>query len=242
MLFFAVDAATCAANFQVNDDGRLVPVGVGNNFTDGLTGLWGGTVDVFGDGSFIPAWGIPIEALGFAGTTDTTDILKIGSAVPDFNLGVSQTLRWKGVSLYTLFDAQIGGDIYNQTRQWNLREDRAEQVDQRGKAQGNWKPLAYYSKLYRTNDVNSEFVESGTYLKLRELALRYTFGSSQLEGILGGAVKRISVALVARNLITWTGYSGFDPEVGRGQAALLRFDNFGYPNFRTVGGSVELEF
>jgi TonB-dependent SusC/RagA subfamily outer membrane receptor len=244
MAWRGVPAAECAANFQVNDEGYLVAVGGGNAFTDGIAKLlWGTTVTTANGASF--NWGEPIKALEFAANgRDTTDIVKIGRATPDFNLGISQTFRYKGISLYTLFDAQIGGDIYNQTRQWNMSEDRSFRSDQRGVAEGLLKPVNYWKVLYATLDPNSELVEDGTYLKIREVALRYTFGRSALGGLLNGAFKRISIAFIGRNLHTFTGYTGFDPEVGLGrdQAATLRFDAFTYPNVRSFSGSFEVEF
>ena len=93
------------------------------------------------------------------------------------------------------------------------------------------------------SQINSHFVEDATYLKLREVSLRYTFNRSQLEGIAGGFFKRVTLSLIGRNLKTWTDYSGFDPEVSTaGDAGIYRYDGFGYPNYRSFTGSIELEF
>ena len=66
-----------------------------------------------------------------------------------------------------------------------MSEDRSFRSDQRGVAEGLLKPINYWKVLYATLDPNSELVEDGTYVKIREVALRYTFASSQLEGVLG---------------------------------------------------------
>ncbi|MFQ6115649.1 MAG: hypothetical protein ACE5NG_16435, partial [bacterium] len=105
----------------------------------------------------------------------------------------------------------------------------------------------YYATLYDINAVNSHFVEDGTYLKLRELRLSYTFDRKALSGFFGGVLNKLTIGFVGRNLLTFTGYKGYDPEVGiiyseLGSAALSRFDQFGYPNFRTLSGVVEFEF
>jgi hypothetical protein len=52
-------------------------------------------------------------------------------------------------------------------------------------------------------------------------------------------VRGLSVSLIGRNLWTSTDYSGYDPEVG---SATLRLDDFIYPRFRTVTGSVTIEY
>ncbi len=235
--------------FDMNDDGYLVAVGSGNVWTDGIDkNLYGRMIEIDGT-PFV--FGMPIKAQEERSTVqpdnsvviDTTNFLRVGATQPDFNFGFGQTFRYKGFSIYTLFDAQIGGDIYNNTAQWPLRELNAQSVDQAGKVENTKKPTAYYTILYDVNAVNSHFVEDGTYLKFRELALRYSFNEDQLSGLFGGFMSRVSLALIGRNVHTWTGYPGYDPEVSTsGDAAIYRFDGFGYPNFRTWTGSVEIEF
>ena len=87
-------------------------------------------------------------------------------------------------------------------------------------------------------------MEDATYLKFRELSVRYSIGQRSLRNLFGGFMNRITLALVGRNLMTWTDYSGFDPEVGAGgsNAAIDRTDFFNYPNYRTFTGSIEIEF
>ncbi len=236
-------------NFDVNDEGFLVAVGTGNQFTDGIgKSFYGSKIDI--DGTTF-TWGYPIRSNGITVTTlpdgtvftDTTQFLQIGRSTPDFNFGVGNTVRYKGFSLYTLFDAQIGGDVYNNTRQWPHREFNAFEVDQLGKTDNLKKPLDYYATLYNVNATNSRFVEDATYLKFRELSFRYSFNRGQLEGIANGLFNRISLSLVGRNIKTWTGYKGYDPEVAEGgDQGVFRFDGFEYPNFKTWTGSVEIEF
>ena len=239
--------------FQKNDDGYLVPVGSGNSWRDGISkNLWGTQVDVDGDGEGDLDWGLPFAYED----ADGNEVVKIGDVVPDFNLGFNTTFRWKGITLYALLDAQVGGDIYNNTRQWAYRELRHKDVDQTGKSDGEKKPIDYYNRLYYVNAVNSEFVESGTYLKLRELSLRYSLDRAQLRNLFGKQVAnifyRITFGIIGRNLLTFTNYSGFDPEVGintvrdfttnnQSDATLLRIDSYRYPQFRTFTGFLEVE-
>lgn len=220
-------------HFQRNDDGYFVPVGVGGSWRDGN---WGETVTL-PDGTAL-AWGIPIRQVNEEGQ----NFVKLGNALPDFSMSFSTNFRYRNFTLFALLDAQIGGEIYNQTRQWAYRDLMHFDQDQRGKSDARKKPIAYYEVLYAQNQTSGHFVEDGTYLKLREVALRYSFDSSQLQPIFGNAVNRINLSLIGRNLLTFTNYSGFDPEVGRESATVLRFDSFDYPNFRTVTGSIEFQF
>ena len=231
--------------WQMNDGGYLVPVGPGNAWTDGITKkLWGTNVVMTGaDGkTYTFSWGMPFKYT----EEDGNDFVKLGSSIPDFNLAFNTTFRYKGLTAYVLFDAQIGGQIYNLTRQWAYRDLMSGENDEIGKGDDTKKPLAYYSTLYATNLTNGHFVEDGDYLKLRELSFRYTFDRGDLAPIFGGWVSRVTVGVIGRNLVTWTEYKGYDPEVGNSsggnEATVYRFDGYYYPNYRTFTGSIEIEF
>lgn len=228
--------------FDINDDGYLVPVGEGNTYKDGLAkDLWGTYVDLDGDGSGDLKWGLPVKYV----TEEDGDFHKVGSVIPDFNLGFNSTFRWKGFKAYILLGAQIGGDIYNETRQWPYRELRHGDCDQSGKSDELKKPYDYYAELYNVNANCNHFVEDGTYVKLRELSLQYTFDRAHL-GFLSPVFHRITLGVIGRNLLTFTDYSGWDPEIGQSQdntgADQYRVDNFNYPKFRTITGILEIEF
>ena len=239
--------------FQVNDDGYLVPVGNGNTWqsgpgADGKVGtdddLWGTKVVVGTDANGNPIkmdFGMPVKYKYLEGD-QVKSFVKIGHVLPDFISNFSSTLRWKGFTFYALFSAVVGGDIYNGTRQWSYRELRHKNVDQYGKPEGKKKPIAYYSKLYDTNKTNKEFVENGTYLKLRELSIYYRFNRNALlsfaGGYLGQVFQGLTLGFIGRNVFTLTGYSGFDPEVGNAE---YRVDNFVYPHFRQFTFYVQVE-
>ena len=224
--------------FDVNDDGYDVYVGAGNSYEDGISdNLWGTTGSLNGNSY---KWGMPIADK----TEDGSTFQKIGSVVPDFNLGFNTTFNYKGFSAYMVWDAQIGGDIYNATRQWPYRDNLSGDIDQQGKAEANKKPIQYYATLYNTNAVNSHFVEDGSYLKLRELSLDYTLGSETLSNLFGGGsagsfLREVSFGVTGRNLVTITGYSGYDPDV---LSDGFRIDNFSYPVYRTITGKLEFKF
>ena len=233
--------------FAVNDDGYLVAVGAGNNAEsgpggDGVVGtdddLWGSTVDA-GDGTML-RWGIPLK---YFDEVEDTDQVEIGRTLPDFNLGFNTNVRYKGVSLYMLWGAQIGGDVYNFTKQWSYRDGRAADQDQGHKPEQLKKSTTYYEVLYDATGRNSHFVEDGTYLKLREVSLGYTFNRRQLQKYVGNALHSVSISVIGRNLLTFTDYTGFDPEVGSNpDPTLYRVDDFNYPPFRTVRGKLEIQF
>ena len=84
------------------------------------------------------------------------------------------------------------------------------------------------------------------FVKLRELAVNYSFNQGQLRGLFGGFLNKVTVGIRGRNLITWADYRGYDPEVGvtggeSGSAVIAKVDAFQYPNFRTFTGVIEFE-
>jgi len=242
---FSRDANTLPANWQQYSDyfqrdvnGYMVAVGSGGSLANAN---WGTSVEL-PDGSMVP-WGMPVRYVDEEGE----DFHRLGNALPDFSMSFSTNFRYKNLTLFAMFDSQIGGEIYNQTRQWAYRDNLHPDQDQRGAAEP--KPMSYFETLYAQNNSSSHFVEDGSYVKLRELAVRYSFDFQQLRPIFGDALNRVTLSLIGRNLLTFTDYSGYDPEVGGsaqttagGDETIFRFDAFNYPNFRTISGSIEIQF
>jgi hypothetical protein len=228
-------ASANAAEFAVNDEGLLVWVGPGRTYTEGETSqLWGTTSPVIGGATY--QWGMPIT---LRDATGSAAVVKIGDGNADFRLGMSNTVTWKNWSLYGLVDMQRGGQIYNQTNQRMYQWGRSADVDQAGKAQELKKPVEYYIALYAANDPTDYFVEDASYVKLREMSLRYRFGNRMLRTISRFGASGASVALIGRNLLTMTDYKGYDPDVG---GTIVRQDSFDYPRYRTITGSFEITF
>ena len=218
--------------FQVNDDGLLVAVGTGNDYTDGL---WGTNVVV---GGVTYPWGHRIIRQD---STGQPAVVKIGSGNPDFHWGVTNRFEWRGIQLFALVDAQVGGDIYNQTNQRMYQYWRSADVDQVGKPEELKKPTEYYTALYNGNIIADWFVEDASYVKLREVSVRYAVPQSVMARIPVGRAIGASVSIIGRNLMTWTDYSGYDPEVG---TVINRLDSYdgGYPQSRTFTGVLTLQF
>jgi TonB-linked SusC/RagA family outer membrane protein len=231
--------------YAVNDDGWLVWIGANGSFENPQ---WGssGTVD-----GVTRLWGAP-----FAGecddhiTGERTNFCAVGKGLPDYKIGLSSNLTWRGLTVYGLLDSWQGFNVHNQPLIWTIFKQLGGILDQTGKPEHLQKPIGYYDAIYAINILSptSFTVEDGSFVKLRELSVRYRFGADQLSRLPAlSNFSGLTFSLIGRNLYTWTNYRGYDPEVGRdggsvGSAALARVEGHQYPPFRTWTLGVELNF
>ena len=182
----------------------------------------------------------PIKYIDATGT----DQFKIGDVNPDFSFGLANNFRVFGFGIYALVDGQKGGQVYNFTKQWMFQDFRHADEDQTGKPADQKIALPFYSSgLYNGLVASDYFVESGSYAKLRELSVSYELGARALDRMgMAKYANSIKLALIGRNLHTWTNYDGFDPDVTAGNDFNFRIDGFRYPQFRTFTGQVTLGF
>ncbi len=184
----------------------------------------------------------------------------IGDITPDFRAAINTTLKYKNFSFYTLFDWKQGGDIYNRTNQWLYRDTR------HAVSANSQVPASFYAGLYNTGNPSSGFVEDGSFVKLRELSLYYTLDGENM-GNIGNFIESMRIGFIGRNLITWTDYTGFDPEITNqaeasrsdltsrdtnglgndvntpgGDPNVFKVDNFPYPTTKSYSFSVQLNF
>ncbi|HLG39249.1 MAG TPA: SusC/RagA family TonB-linked outer membrane protein [Chitinophagaceae bacterium] len=163
----------------------------------------------------------------------------IGNGNPDFTMGISNTINFKGFQLYFLVDIKKGGDVYNRKSQWLTRDNRNGIEDMANVAAAQKKTLDYFQGFYDVNTNNKYWVEDAGYIKLREVALGYVLPKSALS-VFKGVVKGITARIIGRNLLTITDYSGYDPEVGSIRNPFDGTDR--YPNFRNLAFSLQLDF
>lgn len=205
------------SNYVVNSDGYVIPKG-----TEGTTAE------------------VPIKKRDEDGALWYG---KIGDSSPKFKIAMTNNFSYRGFGLYALLEWKNGGDIYNKSGQWLTRDDRHGMMDQYGKPDYLKKTLTYYKTFYDVNEFNAFWVEDGSYLKVREVALSYTITASALTGVMKGYIKGIKLSILGKNLYTLTKYSGYDPEVATTDGTqYFSYDFMGYPNYRSFAGSIELKF
>jgi hypothetical protein len=138
-----------------------------------------------------------------------------------------------------LLDAQVGGNVYNRTNQRMYQYFRSADTDQAGRDEDLKKTTDYYLTLYGANLINSRFVESGAYVKLRELSVRWRVPADYFGPLQSVGLDNLTIFAVGRNLFTFSDYKGYDPEVG---SPLQRIDSYAYPQFRTLTAGAEIRF
>ncbi|MDF0715768.1 SusC/RagA family TonB-linked outer membrane protein [Muricauda sp. 334s03] len=166
--------------------------------------------------------------------------------LPDWTLGITNSFKYKNLSLSFLFDIAQGQDIYNATSsalvyygQSPITLNRGESIVIEGvDASGvqNQTPVVmnqdYYQNYYSQNSEN--FIEDGSFARLRYVTLGYKFPKTLLDKL---SLSSLEFYATGRNLLTITNYSGVDPDVntfgaGISGAGSMYIDNLGTSNTR----------
>lgn len=237
------------STYQKNSDGFIVYVGQGNTMEEGITkNLWFTKIPKQNApwGAEDLGWGLPILERDDNGNVP---VLPVGQAIPDYRWSLQQTLTYKKFSVYALLDATVGKSVWNIGRQWSMGDFMHRDADQAGKSVADARPLGYYFRAVSTGGIgglydvlapNNNTTEDASFVKVREVSLGYRLG--RLAG-----VGDWSLSLVGRNLLTFTNYSGFDPEVGLaggnlGSGVLNAVDGFTFPNLRSFTFQIGTSF
>jgi TonB-dependent starch-binding outer membrane protein SusC len=156
----------------------------------------------------------------------------IGNGEPDFRVGWSNEVKWEDWGFFSLLDWQQGSEVVNLTR---LLYDFGQVTDDYvGKGEARL-------DSFSNGDIRP-YVERATYLKLREVSVYYDVPQAWAQQI--GPLSTLRVSLSGRNLLTFTGYSGLDPEVSNfgNQPIGRNYDVAPYPPARSYWLSVDAGF
>ncbi|WP_426492894.1 SusC/RagA family TonB-linked outer membrane protein [Hymenobacter sp. 102] len=176
-------------------------------------------------------------------TGDDQEIL--GSGQPNFFGGINNTLRYKGFDLTAFVQYQVGNEIYNNTR--SFAEGMNGVFGQSAEVLNRWTPIntntdiprAVFGDPNNNRRVSDRFIEDGSYVRLRNVRLGYS-----LPTVLASRARlsNVSIYVQAQNLVTFTKYSGFDPEVNTfsGSNTALGTDFLTFPQARSFTVGVNL--
>jgi hypothetical protein len=182
-------------------------------------------LDTDGDGKITPA-----------------DRTNIGNPTPQWTLGMTGNLNYKGFDLNILFTGNLGQDIFNGINRVDLRyTNRPTSFLGRWTGEGTSNTLPRYTWADNNNNyrVSDLYIEKGSFVRLRNIQIGYTLPSSILEKI-GSTNWRFYVSV--ENLFTFTSYTGADPEIGAMSSFDIGIDRAVYPQARTFRFGTSLTF
>ena len=174
------------------------------------------------------------------GTINDDDRVYAGSGQAKFESGLGLNLDFKGFDFFVQAYYSYGAKVYNGAELYAYRNGR--HLDQ----YHMWTPQNANSDVPtdRQNAVHNNvrawsdfFLEDGTYLRIRNLNIGYTFPTANRWG-----VDKLRVYFSAMNPFTFTNYEGYDPEVGGDGLFLRGVDRGNYPVSRQFIGGIQLGF
>jgi TonB-linked SusC/RagA family outer membrane protein len=180
----------------------------------------------------------PTQIFGLVGTDANGNPVagKVGDASPDFQMSFSSDVDVARFTLGMLWDYKQGGDIINLTEFLYDAGQNSKDFTEPG---GGADRIARFGEGF-----TQPYVQSGTYVKLRELNLSYNLPDRITSTLFGRSIGSARLSLTGRNLLRFTPYRGLDPEVSNfGRQAIVRnIDVAPFPPSRSFFFSIDLGF
>jgi TonB-linked SusC/RagA family outer membrane protein len=153
----------------------------------------------------------------------TNEVYALGDPNPKFNMSFINSFNYKNLSFNFQFDWVHGSHLYNQTKEWMYRDGISSDYDKPVTINGQTAAYtAYYRSIYADyfgarngparNGTKDYFYEDASFVRLRNLSVGYDFTSL----IANKVFRRVVLTFAARNILTFTKYTGFDPEISSG--------------------------
>lgn len=179
------------------------------------------------------------------GVISNQDYTYLGSPVPDFTYSITTNFSYKGLDLSMFFYGVYGNEIFNHNRFHT--ESFSKSFNQGVAALNAWTPSNPSNEYPRYTDnhtgnvqvPSSRFVEDGSYFRLQNITLGYTFPERIIQEY---NIDGLRVYATAQNLFTLTKYSGMDPEISGGGTLARGIDDSNYPMARTIALGIEFRF
>ncbi|MDR4989296.1 MAG: TonB-dependent receptor [Bacteroidales bacterium] len=180
------------------------------------------------------------------GQITSEDRTKIGDPNPDFIGGFTNRLSYQNFELSLFLQFSYGNDIFNGTRIYiesmKGSDNQTTEVLNRWRQPGDETHIPRATELDPNNNnrISSRFIEDGSYLRVKNLSISYVV-DQKLVNRLGVQSARLSIS--GQNLLTFTNYSGMDPEVNYAGPSdlVLGTDFFTHPQVRTISFGISLE-
>ncbi|MBC7935679.1 MAG: TonB-dependent receptor [Rhizobacter sp.] len=174
------------------------------------------------------------------GKITSADQTKIGDPFPDFTMGWNLNLAYKNIDLTVFTYASVGNDIYVAYERNENVTNKPRSILGRWTGEGTTNDVRYprytFKDLNNNSRASDRYVEDGSFVKIKNIQLGYTFPSH----ITGKIFKGLRIYGQVRNAFTFTKYSGFDPEISGG-IFYTGVDKGAYPQARTYAVGVDIK-
>lgn len=204
----------------------------------GAYSLKGNVVDNGNTRNSIQPGDVRYKDINGDGTINAKDQTVIGRGLPLHVGGFSNNFTYKGFDLNVFLQWSYGNDIYNANRMVFEGNALAKiNLNQFATYADRWSPTNPSNSIPRVRGegpkvYSSRVVEDGSFLRLKTVSLGYKFSDSFNKKL---KIKSLRIFASAQNLVTFTSYSGMDPEVSvRNSALTPGFDYSAYPRARTI--------
>ncbi len=179
------------------------------------------------------------------GVITTNDRTVIGNGTPKWFGGITNSFSYKGVDLSFMFQFNYGNDVYNATRVF-ASQSQDQRSNLMAEVADRWSSTNASNSVprwdgYIKNEIYSRFIEDGSFLRLKNLTVGYTFPQKWTKKFF---VSKLRLYFSAQNLFVVTGYSGYDPEVNMRAANPMTpsLDWGAYPKSRVYTCGIDLTF
>jgi hypothetical protein len=186
------------------------------------------------------------------GLIDSKDQTVIGNPNPDFTYALNLRAEYRGWDFDVLFNGVQGVDILNSNTYYLEGLDNGlnygTQVLRRWQNPGDITDIPRFRfGTNVNNNISTRYIEDGSFLRLRNVTVGYTFPNSIINKSGNGFLKKFRIYAQGQNLLTFTNYSGLDPEVAPFYNAIglvdgLGIDRSAQPRPITVITGIQLEF
>ncbi len=174
--------------------------------------------------------------------TNSDDRTIIGNAEPDFTFGITNNFSYKEFDFSFFFSGSVGNDLINVNRlKLSFYSGRINSIKD---AVNRWTPenpsqSVSRAKIESSVPFSDEFVENGTYVKLKNITLGYSFHNRVVKQL---GISGLRLYASASNLLTFTNYTGYDPEVTSSDALYAGRDYGAYPSAKSYNFGVQVKF
>lgn len=188
------------------------------------------TVDTNGDG-------IPDQGDGIINFDDRVDV---GNPLPDATMGLNISMDYKNFDFAAYAFASVGNDIVRNYENNNILTNSSIYRLNRWTGEGSTNSSPRVTGGATANTLFSDYyVEDGSFIRLQNVQLGYTFSESALENL---NISKIRLYVSASNLFTLTKYTGFDPTASSGAPIGGGIDQGFYPSAKTFLLGLNVKF